>query len=150
MVEALDQVLTFRAVQGNVDLTKASMDRFVGLSRLQCLVQPLNQIFRSRQLCELSPPRTGPPFWSSGPDGTIPWELLHGPPGRVIEVSWTTAHHPNKRSPVFMFIDVLIGLRCEAVLFFQGRLGASSVAGTRSLSLVVRSSWKIQPVFPRR
>ena len=143
MVAALDQALTFRAVQGNVELRKVSLDRFVGLSRLQYLGQPLGQILPRRQLSELPLPRTVPPFWSSGSDETIPLELLHEPPYRVIAVSWTTAHHPNKPSPVFTFIDVLIGLRREAVLFSRaawaqarwlgpGRCHSSSVHPGRS------------------
>ena len=82
-----------------------SLDRFVSLSRLQCLGQPLGQILPRRQLSELPLPRTVPPFWSSGSDETIPLELLHEPPYRVIAVSWTTAHHPNKPSQVFTSVD---------------------------------------------
>lgn len=102
---AVEEALAFTDLDGIVEWTNASFDRFVGRSRLQCLGQPLSQILPRRQLSELSVPRTGLPFWTSASEGTITWELLSEPPRCVIEVSWATVNLPIKPSLVFTFRD---------------------------------------------
>ncbi|MCT0207946.1 ATP-binding protein [Synechococcus sp. CS-1332] len=101
----VDEALVFTDLNGIVEWTNASFDRFVGLTRLQCLAKSLSQIVPRPQICELSDPQAGLPFWASGSEGTITWALLTEPPRRVIEVSWATVNLPNKPSLVFTFRD---------------------------------------------
>ncbi|MEA5416120.1 ATP-binding protein [Synechococcus sp. BA-132 BA5] len=102
---AVDEALAFTDLNGIVEWTNASFDRFVGLSRLQSLGQCLSQIIPRPYLYELSDSRSGLPFWSSGAEGSSTWELLGAPLRRVIEVSWATVDLPSKPSLVFTFRD---------------------------------------------
>ncbi|MCP9786652.1 response regulator [Cyanobium sp. N5-Cardenillas] len=102
---AVDEALAFTDLNGIVEWTNASFDRFVGLSRLQSLGQCLSQIIPRPYFHELSDSRSGLPFWSSGSEGSSTWELLGAPHLQVIEVSWATVKLPGKPSLVFTFRD---------------------------------------------
>ncbi len=102
---AVDEALAFTDLNGIVEWTNASFDRFVGLSRLQCLGHCLSQIIPKRHLCELSEPNSDLPFWGSDSEGTTTWELSSEPPRRVFEVSWATVNLPITPSLVFTFRD---------------------------------------------
>jgi signal transduction histidine kinase/ActR/RegA family two-component response regulator len=102
---AVEEALAFTDLDGNVEWTNASFDRFVGLSRLQCLGRSLSGILPDRQPQHPAGPQAGQPFWSQDPQGTTTWELTSAPPRRVIEVSWATVNVPSKPSLVFTFRD---------------------------------------------
>ncbi|MCP9834552.1 MULTISPECIES: ATP-binding protein [unclassified Cyanobium] len=101
----IEEALAFTDLDGLVEWTNASFDRFVGLSRLQSLGHPLAQIIPRRHDGELMPPREARPFWGSSSEGSTTWELLSEPPRRVIAVSWATVNLPTKPSLVFTFRD---------------------------------------------
>jgi len=98
---AVEEALAFTDLDGIVEWTNASSDRFVGLSRLQCLGRSLSRILPDRQCQDSAEPRAGQPFWMQAPQGTTTWELTSTPPRRVIEVSWATVNVPSKPSLVF-------------------------------------------------
>ncbi len=102
---AVEEALAFTDLDGCVEWTNASFDRFVGLSRLQCLGRSLSRILPDRQPQNPAELRTGQPFWTQAPEGTTTWELSSAPPRRVIEVSWATVNVPSKPSLVFTFRD---------------------------------------------
>ncbi len=102
---AVEEALAFTDLDGIVEWTNASFDRFVGLTRLQCLGRSLSGILPHRQPQATPEPRAGQPFWTQAPEGTTTWELASTPPRRVIEVSWATVNVPNKPSLVFTFRD---------------------------------------------
>ncbi|KAF0654036.1 signal transduction histidine kinase [Cyanobium sp. Copco_Reservoir_LC18] len=102
---AVEEALAFTDLDGTVEWTNASFDRFVGLSRLQCLGRSLSGILPDRQSRDLSAHRADRPFWREAPQGTTTWELTSTPPRRVIEVSWATVNVPSKPSLVFTFRD---------------------------------------------
>jgi signal transduction histidine kinase/ActR/RegA family two-component response regulator len=102
---AVEEALAFTDLDGNVEWTNASFDRFVGLSRLQSLGRSLIGILPDRQRQHPAEPQAGQPFWSQAPQGTTTWELRSTPPRRVIAVSWATVNVPGKPSFVFTFRD---------------------------------------------
>ena len=102
---AVEEGLAFTDLDGIVEWTNASFDRFVGLSRLQCLGRSLSGILPDRQPQATAEPQAGEPFWSQAPEGTSTWELTSAPPRRVIEVSWATVNVPSRPSLVFTFRD---------------------------------------------
>ncbi|PSB38563.1 response regulator [Aphanothece minutissima] len=102
---AVEEALAFTDLDGIVEWTNASFDRFVGLSRLQCLGRSLSGILPHHQPKDPAAHRAGQPFWREAPQGTATWELTSTPPRRVIEVSWATVNVPSKPSLVFTFRD---------------------------------------------
>ena len=102
---AVEEGLAFTDLDVIVEWTNASFDRFVGLSRLQCLGRSLSGILPDRQPQATAEPQAGEPFWSQAPEGTSTWELTSAPPRRVIEVSWATVNVPSRPSLVFTFRD---------------------------------------------
>lgn len=102
---AVDEALAFTDLEGVVEWTNASFDRFVGLARLQCLGRPLNRILPDRQGPDRLACPADQPFWTETSQGTTTWELSSTPPRRVIQVSWATVNVPNKPSLVFTFRD---------------------------------------------
>ncbi|MBW4531386.1 MAG: response regulator [Aphanothece saxicola GSE-SYN-MK-01-06B] len=102
---AVEEALAFTDLDGIVEWTNASFDRFVGLSRLQSLGHPLDRILPRHRHGELTESGETQPFWGSASEGTITWELLQAPPRRVIAVSWATVNLPAKPSLVFTFRD---------------------------------------------
>ncbi len=101
---AVEEALAFTDLEGIVEWTNASFDRFVGHSRLQCLGRSLSGILPDRQPTD-PPEALAERFWTQAPQGTTTWELSSTPPRRVIEVSWATVNVPNKPSLVFTFRD---------------------------------------------
>jgi signal transduction histidine kinase/CheY-like chemotaxis protein len=102
---AVEEALAFTDLAGIVEWTNASFDRFVGLSRLQCLGRPLTRILPARVCPEPADSPADQAFWTEASQGTTTWELTTAPPRRVIEVSWATVNVPNKPSLVFTFRD---------------------------------------------
>nr|WP_286190913.1 ATP-binding protein [Synechococcus sp. FACHB-909] len=102
---AVEEALAFTDLDGIVEWTNASFDRFVGLPRLQCLGRSLSGILPDSQPQATAEPQAGQPFWTQAPEGTTTWELTSAPPRRVIEVSWATVNVPSKPSLVFTFRD---------------------------------------------
>ncbi|WP_216920779.1 ATP-binding protein [Synechococcus sp. CCAP 1479/9] len=102
---AVEEALAFTDLDGIVEWTNASFDRFVGLPRLQCLGRSLSGILPDSQPQATAEPTAGQPFWTQAPEGTSTWELASAPPRRVIEVSWATVNVPSKPSLVFTFRD---------------------------------------------
>lgn len=102
---AVEEALAFTDLEGIVEWTNASFDRFVGLPRLQCLGRSLSGILPDRQPKATAEASAGQPFWTQAPQGTSTWELTSTPPRRVIEVSWATVNVPSRPSLVFTFRD---------------------------------------------
>lgn len=102
---AVEEALAFTDLDGIVEWTNASFDRFVGLPRLQCLGRSLSGILPDRQPQATAEPQAGRPFWTQAPEGTTTWELSSTPPRRVFAVSWATVNVPSKPSLVFTFRD---------------------------------------------
>ncbi|MEA5390384.1 ATP-binding protein [Cyanobium gracile UHCC 0139] len=102
---AVEEALAFTDLDGIVEWTNTSFDRFVGLSRLQCLGRTLSGILPDRQGRDPAELRPDQPFWRQASQGTTTWELTSTPPRRVIEVSWATVNVPSKPSLVFTFRD---------------------------------------------
>ncbi len=102
---AVEEALAFTDLDGIVEWTNASFDRFVGLPRLQCLGRSLSRILPDSQPQATAEPTAGQPFWTQAPEGTTTWEFTSAPPRRVIEVSWATVNVPSKPSLVFTFRD---------------------------------------------
>ncbi|MCP9929579.1 response regulator [Cyanobium sp. AMD-g] len=133
---AVDEALAFTDLNGIVEWTNASFDRFVGLSRLQSLGQGLSQILPRPHLHDLSDSRSGQPFWSSGSEGSSTWELLGAPLRQVIEVSWATVDLPGKPSLVFTFRDQSAIVQAQDKLIdARDQLEAQVVERTRALQL---------------
>ncbi len=133
---AVDEALAFTDLNGIVEWTNASFDRFVGLSRLQSLGQCLSQILPRPYLHELSDSQSGLPFWSSGSEGSSTWELLGAPLRQVIEVSWATVDLPGKPSLVFTFRDKSAIVQAQDKLIdARDQLEVQVVERTRALQL---------------
>lgn len=102
---AIEEGLAYTDLDGIVEWTNSSFDRFVGRSRLQCLGTSLSQLLPQRYQAGRSEPTECLLFWARNGTGKVTWELTPTRPRRVIEVSWATVNVPNKQSLVFTFRD---------------------------------------------
>lgn len=102
---AVDEALAFTDLEGIVEWTNASFDRFVGRSRLQCLGVSLPRLLPTRY--QAGRPETSDCllFWARGGPGKATWDLSPLPPRRVVEVTWAMVNVPGKPSLVFTFRD---------------------------------------------
>lgn len=102
---AVEEGLAFTDLQGKIEWTNASFDRFVGRSRLQCLGAQLSTLLPERFQNGQSQPTDCLVFWARTSSGRATWDLSPIPPRRVVEVSWAMVNVPTQPSLVFTFRD---------------------------------------------
>jgi signal transduction histidine kinase/ActR/RegA family two-component response regulator len=102
---AIEEGLAFTDLDGIVEWTNTSFDRFVGRSRLQCLGKPIGNLLPERF-------QSGRPIkadclvaWAQSGPGRATWDLRPVSPRRVVEVTWAMVNVPSKPSLVFTFRD---------------------------------------------